>query len=87
MYPGIEITYDGYEVDPRKLESHTESYEIMVPDTDGTEFPAEITVIEWNTPTDRALYFCDKDGFALEESRPGIKAPGFHFTAYVKSRT
>ncbi len=84
-YPGIEITYDGHSVDPRKLESHTESYEIMVPDTDGEDFPAEVTVIEWNTPTDRALYFCDKDGFALEESRPGIKAPGFHFTAYVKS--
>lgn len=28
---------------------------------------------------------CDAFGFALEEQRPGIQAPGFHFTAYLKS--
>jgi hypothetical protein len=44
-----------------------------------------LTVIEWNTPTERALYFCDDAGFALEECPPGIQAPGFHFTAYLKS--
>ena len=84
-YPGIEITYDGHKIDPAKLQSHVETYEVVIPDIDGTETPAEITVIEWNTATDRAMYFCDDNGFALEESAPGIKAPGFHFTVYVKS--
>lgn len=42
-------------------------------------------MIEWKTPTDRALYFCDTNGFALEERSPGIQAPGYHFTAYLKS--
>lgn len=84
-YPGINITYDGIKVDPASLEEHSESYPLRICDKDGVESEAELTVIEWKTPTERALYFCDEDGFALEECPPGIQAPGFHFTAYVKS--
>lgn len=85
-YPGIEIVYDGIYIDPTKLESHSASYPLQIHDIDGTEINAELTVIEWNTPTDRAIYFCDNNGFALEERPPGIQAPGFHFTAYLKSQ-
>ena len=85
-YPGIQITYDGVKVDPSSLESHCESYSLQVHDKDGSTFDAELTVIEWKNPTDRALYFCDDGGFALEECPPGIQAPGFHFTAYLKSQ-
>ncbi|MEX1028358.1 MAG: ATP-binding protein [Candidatus Paceibacterota bacterium] len=84
-YPGICITYDEITVDPAGLEEHSETYELQIRDKDGVETEAELTVIEWKTPTERALYFCDEDGFALEESAPGIQAPGFHFTAYLKS--
>ncbi len=84
-YPGIEILYDGVRVDPSSLERHSATYPLKIPDKDGTEVDAELTVIEWSTPTDRALYFCDDAGFALEECPPGIQAPGFHFTAYLKS--
>lgn len=84
-YPGIEIVYDGLRVDPTALERHAETYTVQIPDKDGKLVDAELTVIEWTTSTDRALYFCDESGFALEELPPGIKAPGFHFTAYLKS--
>lgn len=85
MYPGIDITYEKVRVDPSSLEAHSESYELLVQDKAGTDIPAELTVIEWKTPTDRGLYFCNESGFALEECVPGIQAPGFHFTAYLKS--
>lgn len=84
-YPGIEIVYDGVKVDPSNLESHTETYPVLLKDKDGAEVSGELTIIEWKTPTDRALYFCDDAGFALEECPPGIQARGFHFTAYLKS--
>jgi hypothetical protein len=84
-YPGISIDYDGFKVDPSRLEERLDSYQIKVHDKDGNEQESELTIIEWKTPTDRALYFCDNDGFTLEECPPGIQAPGFHFTSYVKS--
>lgn len=84
-YPGINITYDGIKVDPGSLQEHSDSYSLQLLDADGGESEAELTVIEWKTPTERALYFCNADGFALEECPPGIQAPGFHFTAYLKS--
>lgn len=31
------------------------------------------------------MYFCDGSGFPLDDSQPGIQAPGFSFTAYLKS--
>ena len=84
-YPGIEINYDGHCVDPSALESHTATYEVSLEDKKGRGVPATVTVIEWKTPTERALYFCDESGFTLEERSPGIQAPGFHFTAYLRS--
>ena len=85
MYPGIEIRYNDVQIDVSRLESHSATYSLKIPDKDGVDWDAELTVIEWNTPTDRALYFCDESGFALDEQVPGVKAPGFHFTAYLKS--
>ena len=31
------------------------------------------------------MYFCDGSGFPLDDTQPGIHAPGFSFTAYLKS--
>lgn len=85
-YPGITICYDNLAVDPAIFERSSTSYPIRLQSQPGIESDAELTVIEWNTPTERALYFCDNNGFALEECPPGIQAPGFHFTAYLKSK-
>jgi hypothetical protein len=42
-------------------------------------------VIEWKIPVERSLYLCDAEGFALERMPPGIQAPGYQFTAYLRS--
>jgi hypothetical protein len=84
-YPGIEIVYDGVRVDPTTLEKNSATYPVKFHDKEGNAVDGELTVIEWRTPTERALYFCDDGGFALEECPPGIQAPGFHFTAYLNS--
>jgi hypothetical protein len=85
QYPGISIVYDDFRVDPEALLDNTTTYIISVKDKDGNEFPGELTIIEWKISTDRALYLCDENGFALDEKRPGVQTPGFSFTAYLKS--
>ena len=73
-------------MDPQGLESYSETIPLSLKDKSGAESPPqEVTVIEWKTSADRALYLCDETGFAYEERPPGIQAPGFNFTAYLKS--
>lgn len=86
QYPGITILYDDQSVDPSELEASTATYELHLTNAAQELIPAELTIIEWKTPTDRALYLCDEFGFTLDERSPGIRAPGFNFTAYLKSK-
>lgn len=85
-YPEIRISYNGTVLDPKSVEDRV--VDIKLPDTagpDGTPISASLTVIEWKRKVDRALHLCDTDGFTLVTRPPGIQAPGFHFTAYLKS--
>lgn len=85
-YPDIQINYDGKRLDPKALEAHTEKMNLPpITLDDGREIHASLEIIEWRTPVDRALVLCDDNGFAFAERPPGIQAPGFNFTAYVKS--
>ena len=85
-YPGLEIDYDGIIVDPRIAQAHQANYgldDIRLPD--GHTAPATLTIIEWNESQERSLHFCDAHGVSLHSTPPGIQAPGFNFTAYIKS--
>jgi hypothetical protein len=46
---------------------------------------ANLTIIEWKNTTDRKLYLCDKSGLTYHDVVPGIHAPGFYFTAHLKT--
>ncbi|MHB8392656.1 MAG: hypothetical protein ACYDBH_24270, partial [Acidobacteriaceae bacterium] len=85
QYPGISISYDGKAVDPKTLEEYAATYQLTVELPTKENIAAELTVIEWKCPIDRALYLCDGDGFARDEHPAGIQARGFNFTAYLKS--
>jgi hypothetical protein len=86
QYPDVKITYDGKKVDPSALFRNVADYDlgtIEVPDHDPAT--AHLSIIEWNQTTDRALFLCDESGVALHKISVGIHAPGFEFTAYLKS--
>jgi hypothetical protein len=86
QYPDVKITYDGRKVDPSALFRNVADYNlgaIVVPDREPTT--VHLTIIEWNKTTDRALFLCDENGVALHKVSAGIHAPGFEFTAYLKS--
>lgn len=71
------------ELDPSALIENQTELEVTV-ELEGETHTVPLTIIEWNTRIDRALYLCDEQGVALEQLPPGIQAPGFTFTAYAR---
>lgn len=85
QYPEISIIFDGKRIDSSTAMSHSASYDLPDISAEGETFSASIEIVEWAMPTDRRLFFCDAYGFPLDDTTPGIQAPGFSFTAYLKS--
>ncbi len=85
-YPTVKIVFDGEAVSTAGVEDYFAEHSL--PDVtfeDGSSYPVKLAIIEWKVTVDRALYYCDDVGFAVEKRSPGVQEPGFHFTAYVKS--
>jgi hypothetical protein len=80
-YPHIEISWRGQKLNPVALQIDREEYGLNV---DGLDEQPQLVVIEWRRQVDRALYLCDEAGMAFHDIKPGIQAPGFEFTAYLK---
>jgi hypothetical protein len=85
QYTAIEITYDHIRVDPRAAEEANTPYQLPPIVVSGDTYSLALEIVEWRIQTQRRLYFCDADGFPLDETTPGVHAPGFSFTAYLKS--
>jgi hypothetical protein len=86
-YPNLKLQYDGQEIDPKSAQAQSNEYDLgQVTLESGVQVPASVAVIEWKIPTDRAVHLCDSKGISLQElDASAIRAPGFHFTAYVKA--
>ena len=85
-YPKVGIWYDGTKIEPKKIISHTAEYNIAPIQLDtGETVLAQLTVIEWHGPIERSMYLCNANGFPLDRIPPGIQAPHYVFTAYLKS--
>jgi hypothetical protein len=76
-----DVQYDGESLDPAAKQLHRADYPLQV---EGVAEDLTLTVIEWDFEVDRALHFCDETGVSLEVERPGVQAPGFSFTGYLK---
>jgi hypothetical protein len=85
QYSDVSIRYDGHAINSGEFEEYVAEYPIVANIQNNTEVNVDLTIIEWRISTDRALYLCDKDGFALHKIKAGIRAPGFNFTIYLKS--
>jgi Histidine kinase-, DNA gyrase B-, and HSP90-like ATPase len=88
QYPGLVFEHNGNMVDPKSVQKNAKQYTLGdIPLGDGRLANVSISIVEWITPTDRILHLCDADGITLHDLAAGtqIRAPGFNFTAYVKS--
>ena len=84
-FPGITIDYNGTIIDPADARHRYDDLALGdVELSDGKKVGVKLTVIEWKEPQERALHLCDSSGIALHQVSPGIHAPGFNFTAYLK---
>lgn len=83
-FPGLQIRVNGVTLDASSIQTNTASYELDVPEA--RDDSVSLDVIEWSVDVDRALHLCDDEGFSLQSIPPGIQAPTFNFTAYVKWR-
>ena len=85
-YPDVSISVDGRKVDPAAATSCKRTYKLPPIESGDESFPADLEVIEWKRETERMLYLCDEGGLPLHRIPPNIQAPGFEFSAYLKSR-
>jgi hypothetical protein len=87
-YPEASIEYDGNNVDPTAVQSHREEYNLgEIELGGGRKACVSVVIIEWSISTERVVHLCDATGISLHETPAGqqIRAPGFNFTAYIKS--
>lgn len=87
QYPDVTIIYNGDKVDPKEHQLRTKDIQLdPIEMSDGRTVNVSVSIIEWNLDTERETHFCDADGFSLLKTKAvRIKAPGFNFTAYIKS--
>ena len=88
QYPEVHIDYDGTSVDPKSLQEFTK--DVSLDDVDignGKLVSVSLSIVEWKVPTKRVIHLCDASGVSLHETESGVqvRAPGFNFTAYIKS--
>jgi hypothetical protein len=87
-YPEASIEFDGNNIDPTSVQSHREEYSLgEIELSGGRKATVSLVIIEWNIPTERVVHLCDSTGISLHETPAGqqVRAPGFNFTAYIKS--
>ena len=87
QYPDVQIIFNGTLIDPSQHQGNESDISLnSIPLPSGKTVSAVVTVIEWTMPTKREVHLCDADGISLHETEAGvqIRAPGFHFTVYIK---
>lgn len=78
----IKIRWRGTTLDPQSIQGQRYDEPLVV---EGIPGELRLVIIEWKIPQkNRTLHLCDEDGASLAETRPGIHAPGFDFTAYIR---
>lgn len=85
-YKAVQLFLNHVQIDPASMEDRAATYPVTpITMIDGSQHAVELEVVEWKVQAERRLYLCSEDGFPLDELQPGIQAPGFNFTAYLKS--
>lgn len=84
-YPEVKIKYDGQIIDPSRYIIGHKVYKKSIFDVEN-EIMLDIDVYEWSIDVDKALYFCNSEGFVLEKREMRIYTSGYKISVYVKSK-
>ncbi len=85
-YPNVVISFNGEKLDPDAIQRASDKYELTaIGLSDGRQACGELEIVEWTRSVERAIFFCDSRGVARGRLPARIRAPGFSFTAYLRS--
>ena len=84
-YSDVSLFVDGQKISPSSAIVRRETYQLPPIGVGPEKFAASLDIIEWKQTTDRMLYLCDEGGLPLQRVPPTIQAPGFQFSAYLRS--
>lgn len=85
-YNSVSIWIAGERLDPATAIAAQERLPMpSIKDSDGTDYPAEVHIIEGRADTERTLYLCSENGFPLDQVETRFHVPRFSFSAYLKS--
>lgn len=86
-YRDVRVSLNGQGLDVSKVVSRSSEVAIgPIKLTGGTSVTASLEILEWRSQLGRSLYLCDESGFTISERPPEVRAPGYDFGAYLKSR-
>lgn len=84
-YPEVRIKYDGQFINPSQYIIGHKEYKKSILDS-GNEILLDIDVYEWSIDVDKAIYFCNSEGFVLEKREMRIYTFGYKISVYIKSK-
>lgn len=85
-YQTLTLFLNHSAIDPKSAELRSGEFSLApIRLADGSSHNALLEIVEWKVTADRRLYLCSQDGFPIDEMPPGIQAPRYNFTAYLKS--
>jgi hypothetical protein len=84
-YRDVAIFIGAERLDPSMMIADRQKFTLSPITDGGTEFPAEVDVIRWTSTSERWFFFCGPEGFPYLRVAPKFHAPGFQFSAYLKS--
>lgn len=85
-YKGVALVIAGERVDPDSLIRTRQSFNLSPIEIEGKLEPVELDLVEWDSLSEREIWFCDARGFPLELFVKQIRGIGqFGYTAYLRS--
>ncbi len=86
-YNSIQLIYNGSTIDPKSVIKQEHKFPLAsIKDESNDEYPVELEVIEWKTPTKKTMYLCNENGFPYYPAKDKRFHTGkYEFSAYLKS--
>jgi hypothetical protein len=86
-YPKAEVAVSGTKLQPSTFIATKKVFLLAdIPNGELAPYPVELEVVEWKAETERMMYLCSAVGMPLHRIAPGIHAPGFDFSAYLRTQ-
>ncbi len=84
-YSDAGIWFRGHKLDPDSVIVERSTIALKPIIEDGTTYPAEVVLIEWQHANERSIFLCGEEGFPFHRVAPRFRTGGIPFSAYLKS--